>query len=126
MKQKLLFAVCLACMAMASNGQAPNAIPYQAVARDNSGNIIANQNISLRFSIHNATVSGTVVYSETQSATSNSLGLFSVNVGQGIVISGTFSSIAWNSGNKFLQVFFWKKSNIRFGGNRMQIIKLKT
>src|SRR5690242_17215433 len=104
MKQKLLLSIYFACLAIASYAQAPNAIPYQAVARDNSGNLIPNQNISLRFSIHNLTAGGTVVYSETQAATTNSLGLFSVNIGQGTVVSGTFSTIAWNTGSKFLQV----------------------
>ncbi len=84
--------------------QAPQAIPYQAVARDNAGGLISNQNISLRFSIHDATAGGTVVYKETKSTTTNAFGLFSVNVGQGTVVTGTFSSINWGGGSKFLQV----------------------
>lgn len=93
------------CLSIESNyGQAPQVIPYQAVARDNAGNLITNQNISLRFSIHDATAGGTVVYQETQTATTNVLGLFSVNVGQGIVVTGTFSSINWGGGSKFIQV----------------------
>ena len=87
-----------------SNAQAPQAISYQAVARDNTGNILANQNISLRFNIRDATATGTVVYRETQSTTTNSLGLFSVNIGQGTVVTGTFSSIDWGGGSKFIQV----------------------
>ena len=58
--------------------QVPQAIPYQAVARDNSGNLIANQSVSLRFTIHDATSGGTIVYQETQASTTNSLGLFSM------------------------------------------------
>ena len=54
--------------------QAPQAIPYQAVARDNAGNAIANQAVSLRFTIHNATAVGPIVYQETQSKTTNALG----------------------------------------------------
>ncbi len=41
-----------------SNAQAPSVILYQAVARDNAGVAIGNQNISIRFSIHQATASG--------------------------------------------------------------------
>ena len=84
--------------------QAPQAIPYQAVARDNAGNAIANQAVSLRFTIHDATSGGTIVYRETQSKTTNSLGLFTANIGQGTVVSGTFASINWGSGSKFMQV----------------------
>ncbi|MBK7853067.1 MAG: hypothetical protein IPJ66_18605 [Bacteroidetes bacterium] len=34
----------------------------------------------------------------------NSLGLFSANIGQGVVVSGTFATIDWESGAKFMQV----------------------
>ena len=87
-----------------SFAQAPQAIPYQAVARDNAGNLVANQAVSLRFSIHDATAGGTIVYQETQSKTTNSLGLFTANIGEGTVVSGTFVSIDWGGGSKFIQV----------------------
>jgi hypothetical protein len=38
--------------------QAPLAIPYQAMARDNAGNPIAGQAVSLRFGIHDASAAG--------------------------------------------------------------------
>ena len=84
--------------------QVPNAIPYQGVARNAAGNIIASQSISLRIKIHDVTASGTVVYSETHSISTNSLGLFNVNIGSGNIISGTLVGINWGSGAKFLQV----------------------
>ncbi|MBK6839925.1 MAG: hypothetical protein IPG90_17950 [Bacteroidetes bacterium] len=84
----------------------PQAIPYQAVARDNAGNLIINQNISLRFSIRDISVLGTIVYQETQNSVTNSLGLFSVNIGTGSIVTGTFSGINWGSNSKFMQVEF--------------------
>src|SRR5689334_7114252 len=104
MKTKIYFSIFIlnfALSIMYSNAQAPQAIPYQAVARDNAGNVISNQNVSLRFSIHDATAAGTVVYKETQNATTNSLGLFTVNIGQGTVVIGTFASINWTTNAKF-------------------------
>lgn len=86
--------------------QAPLAIPYQAVARTSSGNLIINQLISVRFSVHDGTVSGAVVYQEKHSPTTNALGLFSVNIGGGTILSGTMAGINWGSGAKFLQVEF--------------------
>ena len=86
------------------HAQSPQAIPYQAVARDNAGNPIANQAVSLRFTIHDATATGTIVYQETQSKTTNPLGLFTANIGEGSVVSGTFLTINWASGSKFMQV----------------------
>ncbi len=58
----ILLATC--CVLNSVEAQVPQAIPYQAVARDNSGNVIANQIISLRFSIHDTTGGGTVVCKE--------------------------------------------------------------
>jgi len=84
--------------------QSPQAISYQAVARDSTGNLIASQNISVRFSIHDVSAGGTIVYQETQSPTTNILGLFNVNIGQGVVVVGTFSTINWGGGSKFIQV----------------------
>lgn len=84
--------------------QAPQTFPYQAVARDAAGNLIANQAISLRFSILDGSSSGTVVYQETKSVSTNTLGLFSANVGEGTPVSGTFAGINWGSGSKYLMV----------------------
>ncbi|MBL0137194.1 MAG: hypothetical protein IPP86_01530 [Bacteroidetes bacterium] len=99
-----LLLLLLIIVASNSFAQSPSAIPYQAVARDNAGNLIANQSISLRFSIHDATAGGTVLYQETQMAMTNSLGLFTTTIGQGMVITGTFSGINWGVNAKFVQV----------------------
>jgi D-3-phosphoglycerate dehydrogenase len=40
------------------SAQPPQLIPYQAIARDNTGNPVLNQNIGLRFSIHDQTIAG--------------------------------------------------------------------
>lgn len=92
------------CILNSAFAQAPQAIPYQAVARDLSGNPIPNKNISLRFSIHDSIPGGAVVYKETQSATTNLLGLFTSNIGQGTIVSGTFAAINWAKSFKYLQV----------------------
>ena len=84
--------------------QSPQGISYQAIARNSAGTVIPNQNISLRFSIHDADANGTIVYSETQSATTNALGLFSLFIGKGTPVTGMFSETAWAEATKFLQV----------------------
>lgn len=42
-------------MLSTAHAQAPNAIPYQAAARNSSGAILASTNISVRFTIRVAT-----------------------------------------------------------------------
>ena len=85
--------------------QVPQKLNYQAVARDASGSpLSANTNVNLRFSIHDATSGGTVVYQESQGATTNQFGLVTVQIGNGIVSLGTFSTISWGNTAKYLQV----------------------
>ena len=86
--------------------QVPQAVPYQAVARNNAGNLIASQNISVRLSIVNSTASGPVVYSERHTVTTSQFGLFTVNIGQGTVLSGSFAGINWAVNAKYLKVEF--------------------
>lgn len=110
MKQiiKYAFVILLANMLISSPAfcQAPQAIPYQAVARDNTGATLPNQPISLRFSLHDVSSGGAIVYQEIQNVTTNNLGLFSINLGQGTPITGTIAAVNWGNGAKFLQVEF--------------------
>ncbi len=85
-------------------GQTPQAIKYQAVARDAVGNPVANQTVNLRISILQGSILGAVVYSETHSALTNSFGLSNINIGLGTIISGTFSTINWGANTYFIKV----------------------
>ena len=82
--------------------QAPQSFAYQGIARNNIGNPISNQLISIRASILDGSSTGTSQYTETQSVTTNSLGLFSISIGTGVVQTGTFSAITWATNLKFL------------------------
>ncbi len=84
--------------------QTPQAIPYQGVARNESSELLASQNISLRFTIRNGSESGTIVYQETHKLTTSNLGLFNTNIGAGSPVIGTLAAVNWGSGAKFLQV----------------------
>ncbi len=84
--------------------QAPQAIPYQGVARNASGSVLASQAISLRISIHDLTASGTVVFSETHQVTTTTLGLFNLEIGSGNILTGTLAGINWGNGAKYIQV----------------------
>ena len=98
--------------------QVPQAIPYQAVARGANGVAIANKALLLRFSIlqnggipwvpYPGSNPTNQEYQETQSATTNALGMIIVNIGMGNPTSNgsvnSFSDINWSSGTKFIQV----------------------
>ncbi len=93
----LVFTVC-------SFAQAPEKMSYQAVIRNAAGELVKNSPVSMRISIlqHDA-VSGTVVFSEIQTANTNINGLASFEIGGGSVLSGTIASINWADGPFFLK-----------------------
>lgn len=90
--------------AMALFAQAPESFKYQGVARDNSGNVLANQNIGLKISILENSSSGNVVYSETHNVTTNQFGLFNIGIGSGTAVTGTFSSINWGNTTHYTKI----------------------
>jgi len=84
--------------------QSPQAFKYQAVARDASGDVLQNQNVSMRISILQGSSSGTSVYKETHSETTNDFGLINLEIGNGTPVSGTFSSISWGTNDYFVKI----------------------
>ena len=99
-----IMTICFLIFATGLFAQAPQAFKYQAVARDNSGNLIANQSVGFRISVLQNSPTGTSVYSETHTVASNNLGLVNLDLGAGNPVSGTFSTINWGSGNYFVKV----------------------
>jgi Chaperone of endosialidase len=89
---------------IAASAQVPQSFKYQAVARNASGNPIASANIGVRLSIRDNSATGTIIYRETHTAITTSLGVFTISVGGGTVVSGSFSAIAWGTGSKFIEV----------------------
>jgi hypothetical protein len=84
--------------------QAPQAFKYQALVRDNSGEIIQNQAVGIRVSIHDASAGGTIIYQETFTGTTNQFGLVNLEIGQGTPTVGAFSLIDWGANAKFLEM----------------------
>ncbi|HPI31473.1 MAG TPA: tail fiber domain-containing protein, partial [Bacteroidales bacterium] len=84
--------------------QAPQAFNYQAVARDVAGNVLVNQNIGIRVSIHQGSATGVVSYSETFAPTTNEFGLFTLAIGTGTIVDGQFDTIAWGKNQYWMQV----------------------
>jgi hypothetical protein len=84
--------------------QSPQRINYQAVARDNAGDIIANQSVNFIIYIHDGSPSGTDVYHETHNVSTNQFGLVNLEIGGGTNVFGVFSSINWSSGDKYIEI----------------------
>ena len=81
----------------------PEKISYQAVIRNSSNELITNHAVGMKVSILQTSATGTVVYSETHTPTSNANGLITIAIGTGAVISGSFSGIDWSAGPYFIK-----------------------
>jgi hypothetical protein len=86
--------------------QAPLKFSYQAIARNAAGDPLENQAIGVRISILNNSSTGTLLYRETHSTTTNQFGLFTLEIGGGTVVNGAMNAIDWGLGDKFLRVDF--------------------
>jgi uncharacterized protein (TIGR02145 family) len=99
---KSLFTLLLAALAFVATAQTQH-IPYQGAAVGPQNRVLKNKTVQLRLSILDGSSTGNVVYQETHSVTTDSKGLFSVSIGGGTSVVGSFSQIAWAAGAKFLQ-----------------------
>ena len=102
--KKLFFFLSFCLFHFISHAQAPQGIPYQSVVRNGSGALITNHPVSMRFSIHDSTIQGIIVYQETHNTTTSNGGMVILNIGQGTPITGTFPAINWGVNAKFMQV----------------------
>lgn len=84
--------------------QVPQGISYQAIALNSSGNPVVSSNVGVRLSVLDNSANGTILYSETQTKTTNAQGLFNLVIGQGTPSTGTFLTINWGTNSKFLKV----------------------
>ncbi|MBS1593492.1 MAG: hypothetical protein JST90_04165 [Bacteroidetes bacterium] len=109
LKKLLLAVLCLAAFLpgytqVAAASAAPQGINYQSVARNGAGQILTNQPIGLRVTIHDSTSAGAIVYQEHHTVVTNAFGTFSVVIGGGSIILGNFGGIQWGTANKYMQV----------------------
>lgn len=82
--------------------QTPQKMNYQAVLRNSSGEVQANEEINLELAIIEDAIDGIVIFNETHTITTNEFGL--INLEFGSVNQEDFKAIDWSSGVFFLRV----------------------
>ena len=102
MKKIILFFGSLLIFAFAYP-QFPAAFNYQAVVRNSSGDVVADENVSFRITILQDSETGTALYSETHTAVTDDFGLVSLAIGKGTVHSGIFSPGGWGFNKHYIK-----------------------
>ena len=82
--------------------QSPEKMSYQAVVRDVGDVLVTNTTVGMQISILQTSPTGTAVYVETQTPTTNTNGLLSIEIGTGTIVSGDFTTIDWSAGPYFI------------------------
>ncbi len=106
MKNTLLTLGFLCILALNSLAQFPHAINFQAIARAENGEVMADTPIQIRLTIIDGSVTGTEIYQELRALVTNSYGSFSFQIGwdADFVTIGSFDAIEWKTGAKFLKI----------------------
>ncbi len=87
--------------------QAPQAICYQAAAKDATGKDLIQQDISIRASIMRGDPNGILEWQESHEITTDDFGLFSIEVGKGLYLGGNqteLQNIKWSNGKFWLSI----------------------
>jgi uncharacterized protein (TIGR02145 family) len=84
-----------------AGAQVPHAFKYQALARDDAGNILINWEIGLKVSIIQVEKE---VYVETHQVTTNNYGIIDIVIGKGKVQKGDFNDILWGQESHSIKI----------------------
>ncbi len=87
---------------LSAYSQSPEKMSYQAIVRDADNNLVTNQIVGISISILQGSATGNTVYSETQTPTTNSNGLLTIEIGNG-TSSDLFSAIDWANGPFYIK-----------------------
>ncbi len=86
----------------------PRGINYQAVARNASGQLLSNQNLSVRISLLSPNASNPLVYQEIQAnVQTNQFGLFNLVIGHGAQSGGdaeNFAAVDWSLPDMMIKI----------------------
>ena len=100
----VVYLVVLSLFARQGIAQIPESFNYQAAVRNAAGELVVNQEISIRLSILEGSETSSAIYTETHSVESNSYGMISLKVGEGNPLGVAFGDINWTSDAKFIKV----------------------
>ena len=114
MNLKIFILLFLPCLTFA---QVPKKINFQAVLRNNDGEILSNKQVSVKIGILSGNPNGLSIYSENHVKSTDIMGLLSLKIGEGTPLTGLFSQINWGNAPHFIKL----EADFN-GGNNYQVI----
>ena len=84
--------------------QTQDAFNFQAVIRNDTGELLVNQEIKVLFEILENNPEGEVIFLQESEVTSNKYGLITAEIGNDEIIEGDFSSISWSENSYFIRI----------------------
>ena len=110
MRNLLLIALFIGAFSSNLWAQAPQAVCYQALAKDDQNNNILESTIGIRATIVRGGANGIDEWIEIHTPQTDQFGLFTIEIGQGNVVPGgaqtAFENIEWGQGDYWLRVEF--------------------
>ena len=96
-KNRFLFVLLFAVQSLFA--QIPQGFNYQATVRNQTGELLTNEYVGIRFHIVQGTEQNNPVYSELHYESTDDLGSLHLMIGQGAVEAGAFNQIDWSLGD---------------------------
>jgi hypothetical protein len=94
--------------------QSADAIKYQAVIRDNTGEVLSGSFVSFRITILSGSTMGQEIYTEKHLTQTDVYGMVNLDIGRGIPDIGSFDSINWGSDKHFIKIEFDESGDENF------------
>jgi len=104
--KNIITTICLV-FSLSLYGQLPDAITFQAIAMDASGEVVTNSDIGLQVSIWYNGPTGTKLYSEEHYVESTDLGHINFDIGRGDAVGGfadNLLEIDWTKGSHYVEL----------------------
>jgi hypothetical protein len=101
--KKIILIVAIILGGLSTFAQSPQKMTYQSVIRNTSDALITNSSVGIQISILQGSVSGTAVYIERHTPTTNINGLATLEIGAGTAVAGSFNGIDWSNGPYFIK-----------------------
>ena len=98
------FVACCLFLLNTASAQSPQSFSYQAVIRDQSFEVLASQDVTIRLRLLEDSPEGLEAYSEEHEVTTTPIGLVNLAVGAGDMLAGEFSAIDWANHAFFLEL----------------------